>query len=186
MPTHKKHEDILDVQIRTKFLDEYGNPIQGAIEYDPTTGYGKRVKDPVLGLTEDFYYKGGHVEIDGHTFNEDTPHDEEKIASIKEMIKIGTNREDPGYADMLVNFVNSRRMDKKAQLEAQQQQAKQFETFQQSTEIQVPEKFVAITQIARGEEVIIDLKTGHVKGTRSDNIHRPSTREESPDRESFA
>ena len=94
MTRHKKHDDILDVQIRTKILDQYGNPIPGAIEYDPATGYGKRIKDASLGLVEDFYCKDGSLEMDGHNFD-DTNHDEDEVDSIREMITLKVSRNDP-------------------------------------------------------------------------------------------
>lgn len=166
MTRHRKHDDILDVQIRTKILDEYGNPIIGALEYDPATGYGKRIKDPTLGLTEDFYCKDGSIEIDGQNFD-DTNHDEDTVNSIREMITLKVSRNDPDYHDMLKAKVNQKKDEKR-----QQQQVATL----QETRIQEPVIFRATTQIAKGEPVTIDLDTGEVKGTRSDNTHRPDTK----------
>lgn len=164
MTRHKKHDDNLDVQIRTKILDQYGNPIEGAIEYDPATGYGKRIKDPTLGLVEDFYAKDGSLEIDGQNFD-DTNHDPDEVDSIKEMINLRVSRNDPSYHDMLKEKVNQKKGDKN--------KAQQLVTISPDLTIK-PAKFIATTQIAKGEEIIIDLATGEAKGTRSDNIHRPS------------
>src|SRR5215831_12838698 len=164
MTKHIKHDDILDVQIRTKILDEYGNPIQGAIEYDPATGYGKRIKDPALGLVEDFYCKDGSIEIDGQNFD-DTNHDEDTVNSIREMITLKVNRNDPDYNDMLKAKVNQKR-DEKAKVKPQPTLL--------STPQQEIVKFTATTQIAKGEPVEINFDTGEIKGTRSDNIHKPN------------
>jgi hypothetical protein len=161
MTRHKKHDDILDVQIRTKILDEYGNPIQGAIEYDPSTGFGKRIKDPTLGLVEDFYCKDGSVELDGHNFD-DTNHDEDEVNSIREMITLKVSRNDPAYHDMLQAKVNQKRDEKQKPT-----------AITASPPPSTLPTFIATTQIAKGEEIIIDLTTGQAKGTRSDNIHRP-------------
>lgn len=165
MTRHKKHDDILDVQIRTKILDQYGNPIEGAIEYDPATGYGKRIKDPALGLTEEFYCKDGSLEMDGHNFD-DTNHDTDEVDSIREMITLRVSRNDPDYHDMLKAKVNQKRDD----------HAKQ-RTIALATEppstFTLPDKFIATTQIAKGEEVLVDLNKAQVSGTRADNIHRP-------------
>ena len=166
MTRHKKHDDILDVQIRTKILDQYGNPIEGAIEYDPATGYGKRIKDPTLGLVEDFYAKDGSLEIDGQNFD-DTNHDTDEVDGIREMITLKVSRNDPDYHDMLKAKVNQKRDDKR-------QATEQLKAITQtSINQQPPIKFKATTQIAKDEEVTIDLETGEVRGTRSDNIHRP-------------
>lgn len=165
MTKHKKHDDSLDIQVRTKILDEYGNPIEGAIEYDPSTGFGKRIKDPALGLVEDFYRKDGSIEIDGHNFD-DTNHDPDKVDSIKEMITLKVSRDTPEYEDMLKAKVSQKRD------EAREKQQKQTTT---PTTTPLPGKFIATTQIATGEEVILDLDKGEARGTRSDNIHRPDT-----------
>ena len=165
MTKHIKHDDILDVQIRTKILDEYGNPIQGAIEYDPATGFGKRIKDPTLGLTEDFYCKDGSIEIDGQNFD-DTNHDEDTVNSIREMITLKVNRNDPDYNDMLKAKVNQKRNEAKLK-------ATPTRTIQSAIDLGVM-KFVAVTQIAKGEPVDIDVNNGFVRGTRSDNIHKPN------------
>lgn len=111
MTTHKKHEDSLHVQIRTKILDQYGNPIQGAIEYDPSTGWGKRIKDPVLGLIEAFYHKDGSIEVDGHNFD-DTNHDPDKIEAIKTLIELNVNRGTPEYETILAKHIDNVRSEK--------------------------------------------------------------------------
>src|SRR5207344_1801755 len=101
MTTHKKHEDSLHVQIRTKILDKYGNPILGAVEYDPSTGWGKRITgNPSLGITEDFYSKDGSIEIDGHNFD-DTNHDVDKVEAIKTLIDLNVSRGMPEYETIL-------------------------------------------------------------------------------------
>ena len=173
MTRHKKHDDILDVQIRTKILDQYGNPIQGAIEYDPATGYGKRIKDPVLGLTEDFYCKDGSLEIDGQNFD-DTNHDEDEVNSIKEMITLKVSRNDPDYHDMLKAKVNQKRNEKQQKTFAKSETA-QLLTAGILDQLKEEGPFTAATQIAKGETVIIDVDNHQVKGTRSNNIFRPSS-----------
>ena len=172
MTRHKKHDDILDVQIRTKILDQYGNPIEGAIEYDPATGYGKRIKDPTLGLVEDFYCKDGSIEIEGHNFD-DTNHDEDEVDSIREMITLKVSRNDPNYQQMLQTKVNQKRDEKTAK---QKEKAVNITTSLESGHIEEITRFIAKTQIASGEEVTVDLTTGEVRGTRSDNVHRPDER----------
>lgn len=168
MVTHKKHDDSLDIQVRTKILDEYGNPIEGAIEYDPSTGFGKRIKDPTLGLIEDFYRKDGSIEIDGHNFD-DTNHDPDQVDSIKEMITLKVSRDTPEYEDMLKLKVSQKRDE--ARNKQKQQQPATAEVAEAET---IPVRFIATTQIAKDEEVIIDLDKGEIRGTRADNIHRPN------------
>ena len=175
MTRHKKHDDILDVQIRTKILDQYGNPIEGAIEYDPATGYGKRIKDPTLGLVEDFYCKDGSIEIEGHNFD-DTNHDEDEVDSIREMITLKVNRNDPEYHQMLQAKVNQKRDDKAAKTK-QKEKAVNITTSPESAHIEEITRFIAKTQIANGEEVTVDLTTGEVRGTRADNVHRPNEKQ---------
>lgn len=170
MTRHRKHDDSLDIQVRTKILDEYGNPIEGAIEYDPATGFGKRIKDPALGLVEDFYRKDGSIEIDGHNFD-GTNHDPDKVDSIKEMITLKVSRDTPEYEDMLKAKVSQKRDEVR---EKQQQKQQVIDLDAPLTGAAEAKRFVATTQIARGEEVILDLEKGEAKGTRSDNIHRPN------------
>jgi hypothetical protein len=189
MPTHKKHEDSLDVQVRTRFLDEYGNPLEGAIEYDPTTGFGKRIKDPKLGLVESFYRGGGHIEIEGHTFTADN-HDENKINAIRTLIDAKVARGTPEYEQLLKQHVDEQRAANIAK--GQQQKADAAAADAAAPDKQDPDrvkvknqKFIAATQIARGEEVTIDLDSGQISGTRADNVHRPQT-ERGPDHEVIA
>jgi len=111
MTTHKKYEDNLHIQIRTKILDQYGNPIQGAIEYDAATGYGKRIKDPTLGLIEDFYCKDGSIELDGHNFD-DTNYDQDEVDAIKTLIDLKVNRNEPDYDNILQKHVDKIRKEK--------------------------------------------------------------------------
>jgi hypothetical protein len=172
MTRHKKHDDILDVQIRTKILDQYGNPIDGAIEYDPSTGMGKRIKDPTLGLVEDFYCKDGSIELDGQNFD-DTNHNEDEIDSIREMITLKVSRNDPDYNDMLKAKVNQKR-DEKTKQQQQARLSQEQQTITPATITTLPDKIIATTQIAKGEEITIDLATGQARGIRSDNIHRPA------------
>ena len=163
MPIHKKHDDSLDVQVRTKILDQYGNPVIGAIEYDPSTGFGKRIKDPTLGLVEDFYCKDGSIELDGHNFD-DTNHDQTEVDSIREMITLKVNRNDPTYHEMLQAKINQKRDEDK-----QKNPGGKPEPLKPD---KLP-KIIAATQIAKGEEIIIDVDKGEARGTRADNINRP-------------
>lgn len=165
---HTKHEDSLDIQIRTKILDEYGNPITGAIEYDPATGFGKRIKDPALGLIESFYCKDGSVELDGHNFDDTNSHDQDKLTSIKEMIDLKVSRDTPEYEDMLKAKINQKRVDSTISNVARLSGATL-----PSTVTLPPGNFIATTQIAKGETVIIDLDKGEIRGTRSDNTYKP-------------
>lgn len=165
MAKHTKHDDSLDVQIRTKFLDQYGNPIQGAIEYDPATGFGKRIKDANLGLVEDFYVKDGSIEIDGHNFD-DTNQDDTEVDSIKELITLKVNRNDPTYDDLLKAKVNTKRDEDKQK----HPPGKKPDEPEESLANKVDKlHLIASSQIAKGEEVIIDLDKNEVKGTRSTN-----------------
>jgi len=164
MTTHKKHDDSLDIQVRTKFLDQYGNPIAGAIEYDPATGWGKRIKDPTLGLVEDFFVKDGSIELDGHNFD-DTNHDEQEIQAVKELITLKVNRNDPTYDDLLKTKVNQKRDEDK-------QKHPSGPKIEPLKPDKLP-KIVAMTQIAKGEEIKIDIDTGEARGTRADNIFSP-------------
>lgn len=172
---HTKHEDSLDIQIRTKILDEYGNPIIGAIEYDPATGFGKRIKDPALGLIESFYCKDGSVELDGHNFDDTNSHDQDKLTSIKEMIDLKVSRDTPEYEDMLKAKINQKRVDSTISNVAHDNQATLPLVVTETTTAIPLDKFIATTQIAKGETVIIDLDKGEIRGTRSDNTYRPGS-----------
>lgn len=190
MAKHVKHKDSLDVQVRTRFLDEYGNTMEGVIEYDPKTGFGKRIKDATLGLVEDFYRGGGHFEIDGHTFTADNQ-DQNEIDAITTLIDAKVARGTPEYDELLKHHIDVNRQNEK---DKQKNQPKATQPQQQQpppppppptledTDATIP--FVARTQIARGEEVILDLHKREVAGVRSDNIHRPKGKL-SPDKKSY-
>ena len=118
MAKHSRHQDSLNVQIRTKFLDKSGHEMPGVIEYDPATGYGKRVKDAQRGLIEDFYAADGSVEIDGHNFD-DTNHDEHRIAAIKTLINMGvTKNSQAGYNDLLDHHTKLHQRSKMSPIDA--------------------------------------------------------------------
>jgi hypothetical protein len=189
MPVHKKHEDSLDVQVRTRILDEYGNEMAGVIEYDPVSGFGKRIKldaRPDSGFVEPFFRKGGSIEIDGHTFDADN-HDENKVNAIRTLIDAKVARGTPEYEQLLKQHIDEQR--NAEQIRGHEQRGAASAAAAASPDKQDPDrvkvkdqKFIAITQIARGEEVKIDLDSGQVKGTRSDNVHKPQT-ERGPDHE---
>jgi len=172
MARHIKHKDSLDVQVRTRFLDEYGNTMEGVIEYDPKTGFGKRIKDATLGLVEDFYRGGGHFEIDGHTFTADNQ-DQNEIDAITTLIDAKVARGTPEYDELLKHHIDVNRQKEKDnnKPKATQSQQQPPTLTLEDTDATIP--FVARTQIARGEEVILDLHKREVAGVRSDNIHRP-------------
>ena len=121
MPKHVKHQDSLDVQVRTKFLDKEGHEMPGVIEYDTATGYGKRIKDARLGLIEDFYQKDGSAEIDGNNFD-DTNHDDDKIDAIKTLIDMNVHRNDANYTDLLDHHTKLHKDNKAKAKQLQQQQ----------------------------------------------------------------
>ena len=184
MAKHVKHEDSLDVQVRTKFLDEYGTPMEGVIEYDPVTGFGKRIKDPTLGLIENFYRKGGHAEIDGHTFTDEN-HDDNKIQAIKTLIDAKVARGTETYEDQLKHHIAVNRANEKEQ--ANKRKLSPITTLAEVKQANENITYVATTQIAKGETVTIDFETGYVTGTRSDNIFKPERNtEDHPDKKSFA
>jgi len=172
MVSHKKHEDILDVQVRTRILDEYGNLIHGAIEYDPSTGYGKRIKDPALGLVESFFRQGGSVEIDGHNFD-DTNQDEDRVAAIKDMITLHVNRNTPEYEDLLRQHVDQNRKNKHPPKDKNQQA---FENAKGNNPDKPPKDapvFKAANNIKKGTPVVIDWDTGSVDmvaSAKPDNV----------------
>lgn len=176
MAKHVKSKDSLDVQVRTKFYDEYGNEMQGVLEYDPKTGFGKRIKDAERGLVEDFYRGGGHFEIDGHTFTADNQ-DENEIAAITTLIDAKVARGTPEYEQLLKHHIDVNRQNERDK----NKPGPPTPTIDQ-VDASVP--FVARTQIARGEEVILDLHNREVAGARSDNVHRPKG-PVSPDKKSF-
>lgn len=168
MAKHRKHEDSFDVQVRTKILDMYGNPIEGAIEYDPVSGFGKKIVDPKLGITADFFYKDGSVEIDGHNFDS-TNYDDTKVEAVTNLVNLKVNRNDPTYEDQLQQHVKLNR-----QADIQKHPGGADKTGgDKPTVAQTPKRFRARTQIAKGEEVLVDEETGAVTGTRSDNVFRP-------------
>ena len=173
MTRHKKHEDSLDVQIRTKILDEYGNPMEGVIEYDPKTGYGKRIKDAKTGLIEEFYRGGGHIEIDGHTFTDEN-HDIHRINAVKTLIDAKVARGTPEYEQLLKHHIDASRTD-----EINTKKANKPTTTEETVNIH-QQKFIANTQIAKGEQVIINTYTNTVTGIRADNIHRPNPSKKNP------
>src|SRR5215831_11283063 len=181
MTTHVKHSDTLDVQIRTKILDQYGNPIEGAIEYDPSTGYGKRIKDARLGLIEDFYIKDGSIEIDGQNFD-DTNHDPDQVDAIRTVINMKINRStDPQvYEDNIKHHADLIRKQKQELQKIQQKQEEQ--TFAAMASIAKGEPtattttttttMIAADTIRPGDKVIID-DTGAVRKF-NDNIFHAS------------
>lgn len=176
MGKHKSHEHSLDVQVRTKFLDEYGNVMEGVIEYDPKTGFGKRIKDAKLGLVEDFYRGGGHFEIDGHTFTKDNQ-DQNEIDAVTTLIDAKVARGTPEYEELMKHHIDTNRQnekDKNKNKLAAQQQPQPPTTLDQ-VDVTVP--FIAKTPISKGEEVILDLHNREVRGINSDNVHRPKDRQ---------
>ena len=172
MAKHEKHKDSLDVQVRTKFLDEYGNEMEGVIEYDPKTGFGKRIKDAQLGLVEDFYRGGGHFEIDGHTFTADNQ-DQNEIDAITTLIDAKVARGTPEYEELLKHHIDTNRQNEK---DKNKDKNKATTAATQPLTIEQIDtkatKFIATTPIAKGEEVILDLHKREVAGTRADNIHK--------------
>lgn len=168
MTKHIKHEDTFDVQVRTKILDMYGNPIEGAIEYDPVTGFGKKIVDPKLGIVADFFHKDGSIEVDGHNFD-DTNYDDTKVKAVTDLVNLKVNRNDPTYEDQLNQHVKLNRDADKVKNPG----GKDKTGGDQPTIVSIPKKFRAKTQIAKGEEVLID-EDGNVTGTRSDNIFKPA------------
>jgi hypothetical protein len=162
MTIHKKHEDNLHVQLRTKILDQYGNPIQGAIEYDPGTGYGKRIKDPALGLVEQFYCKDGSIEVDGHNFD-DTNHDPDKVEAIKTLIDLKVNRNQPEYADILQKHVDRIRNEKQVPIR----------TVTITEPTMIDRTFTATSRIDENQRVQVDLDTGLVSPVK-ENIINPT------------
>jgi hypothetical protein len=188
MAKHVKTKDSLDVQVRTRFMDEYGNEMQGVIEYDPKTGFGNRIKDAQRGLVENFYRGGGHIEIDGHTFTAENQ-DENEIAAITTLIDAKVARGTPEYEQLLKHHIDTNRQNEKDKQKDKDKDKNKLAGTTQSTaptldEVDVSIPFVARTQIARGEEVILDLHKREVAGIKSDNIHRPKGKV-SPDKKSF-
>lgn len=171
MTKHKKHEDTFDVQVRTKILDMYGNPIEGAIEYDPVSGFGKRIVDPKLGIVADFFQKDGSVEIDGHNFD-DSNYDDTKVKAVTDLVNLKVNRNDPTYEDQLQQHV---KLNREADKDKNPGGKDKTGGDQPTITPEAPKKFRAKTQIAKGEEVLIDEETGDVTGTRSDNIFKPDS-----------
>lgn len=169
MTIHKKHEDTEHVQIRTKILDQYGNPIQGAIEYDPTSGYGKRIKigSEQQGIIEPFYQKDGSIEIDGHNFD-DTNHDEDKVNAVRDLINMQVNRGQPGYEDLLQEHVNNRRRDKQG---LAQRQTLSTETI--PTSPVDPKAFVATQNLKKGMKLRINMTSGEVEADPESLVTRP-------------
>ena len=170
MAKHIKHQDSLDVQVRTRFLDEYGNVMEGVIEYDPKTGFGKRIKDPKLGLVENFYRGGGHFEIDGHTFTDENQ-DQNEIDAVRTLIDAKVARGTPEYDELLKHHRDTNRQkEKDNNKDKDKNKATQPLTIEQIDTKAT--KFIATTPIAKGEEVILDLHKREVAGTRADNIHK--------------
>lgn len=167
MTIHKKHEDNLNVQVRTKILDMYGNPISGAIEYDPSTGYGKRIKDPALGLIEPFYHKDGSIEVDGHNFD-DTNHDPDKVEAIKTLIDLKVNRSTPEYDDILAKHVDNVRQEK----QRQQKQSVVGPGMQALLSATTTDKtLIATSRIDNGQRVTIDFDTGTVTPVKDNPLN---------------
>lgn len=170
MTTHKKHEDTEHVQIRTKILDQYGNPIPGAIEYDPATGYGKRIKlgSEKEGIIEPFYCKDGSIEVDGHNFD-DTNHDPDKVEAIKTLINLNVNRTQPEYADILSKHVDNVRQEKRRQQQEEQPNLTIAQT--PGTTTTRDKIFIASSRIDDGQRVTIDFETGVVSPVKDNPIN---------------
>jgi len=173
---HQKHNDILDVQLRTRFLDMYGNEMAGVIEYDPQTGQGKRIAlgGADKGLIEGFIQKGGFVELDGQTFSEDNDNDPDTVEAIKTVIsmKINRNKDPQIYEDEVKHHAE---LNKKARQEAQQTQAR---LVSQIVAEPSPITMVAAETIRPGDKIMIDSE-GAVRKFK-DNIHHAdqATRQE--------
>src|SRR5690242_276716 len=166
MGTFKKHEDTLDIQIRTKFLDVYGNEMPGVIEYDPATGIGKRLKidaPPSSGLTESFFHAGGSIELDGRNFD-DTNQDDDVIQAIKDVVKSKISRStDPTvYDEMIRQHIDQNRKNKNPPKDKNQQafdNAKGNNPNKPPTQAPV---FQATENIKKNAKVVIDWDTGNV------------------------
>ena len=166
MVRYQKHQDSLDVQVRTKFLDQEGHEMKGVIEYDPVTGYGKRIKDSEKGLVEDFFRADGHMELDGHTFTSDN-HNEEKVEAIKTVIKMGVNRnKDPKtYEDLISHHTNLNRSNTKhgpittSGTGATESMSSLFRVSGSDTVT----TFTATQNIKKGNKVQVNLETGEVE-----------------------
>jgi len=162
MTKHVKHEDSHDVQLRTKFRDEYGNEMEGVIEYDPVSGSGKRIKDPKLGIVEGFFRKGGSIEIDGHNFD-DTNQDEDEIDAIREVNNMNVNRSSNPelYADM----VRSKR-DKKREDKVNPPKDKNVVALEKANKAKdgnvSPPVFTAKNNIKKGNRVVVDWDNGEI------------------------
>lgn len=174
MTTHKKHEDTEHVQIRTKILDQYGNPIQGAIEYDPTTGYGKRIKlgSEQQGIIEPFYQKDGSVEIDGHNFD-NTNQDPDEIDAVRDLINMRVNRGQDGYEDLLREHVNNRRRDRQGLAQRQTLAT----TIPGGTTEENVKAFVATQNLKKGMKLRINMTTGDVEADPESLVTRPNDHE---------
>jgi hypothetical protein len=159
--------------------------MQGVLEYDPKTGFGKRIKDAQRGLVENFYRGGGHIEIDGHTFTADNQ-DENEIAAVTTLIDAKVARGTPEYEQLLKHHIDTNRQNEKDKNKDKNKLAAPAQAPTEPTldQVDVSVPFVARTQIARGEQVILDLHNREVTGVRSDNVHRPKAKV-SPDKKSF-
>lgn len=180
MTTHKKHEDTEHVQIRTKILNQYGNPIEGAIEYDPKTGYGKRIKlgAEKQGIIEPFYQKDGSIEIDGHNFD-DTNHETDKVDAIRDLVNMQVNRGQPGYDELLQEHVNNRRRDKQGLAQRQTLATEIPKTAEDNAKA-----FVATQNLKKGMKLRVNLTTGEVEADPDQLLTRPDdqTRQRERDR----
>lgn len=114
MTNFKKHEQSVDVQVRTRFYDKTGAELHGVIEYDINTGYGKRVKldsDPKQGIIEPFYCGDGILEVDGNAFDKTHGYDEDKLDAIITMIgmNLSRNANPRAYEEMMQHLTNINR-----------------------------------------------------------------------------
>ena len=183
MVKHIKHDDSIDIQIRTKFFDEEGHQMENVIEYDPASGYGKRIKlDGPPGTIEQFYRLGGHLELDGNTFTAES-HDEDKVDAIRETIdeKVNRHLEPERYEQKIQQKTDMRRAAKAKAGPAATKTAIQGGPgviLSATTDLN---KFTATNKIMEGDTVSIDLDKMTVTGITQD--YNPSEQERKQRRE---
>jgi hypothetical protein len=102
-----KRNEHPDIARTIRFYNKHGIEIDGAVSFDPETGYGERF-NKTLDTFQEFYFKGGWVEVENGLHNpDDTDMDnirimrksrnfkgmtqEEKIAFLKDMKNLKDN-----------------------------------------------------------------------------------------------
>lgn len=143
--------------------------LEGVIEYDPATGYGKRIKDARLGLDEDFYCADSHMETVTHShltvIARKRVHREKDRKAYKDLVSHPTNlnRAYTIYDPMSTSFLFT----------PTGTDHSVFSVAKFATESDKPQEYLAKNSIRIGQKVVIDSISDEVKLHPDEQIFKP-------------